>query len=112
MEEPRLKTELWVKAQLRLCDCLMLPVAVVRRGDKDAGQVLIKRNRLDGGGDLLARSFDASGARVWMVVVQGPEAECDAYIAREVEIDSDLWVLEVEDPNGGYLPDGQEPVWQ
>ncbi len=111
MCEPRLKTEIWVKAQLRICDGLMLPVVVVRRGDADAGQVLLKRNRLDGGCDLLARRFDANGARVWMAVVRGLEAACDAYVARESNIDPDLWVLEVEDPENRYLPDGQEPLF-
>lgn len=114
MSEPRLKTEIWIKAQVRLCDQACLAAVVVRRGDVDAGQVLIKRNRLGRGCELLARRFTVDGARAWMVVVGGDgadaEHDCDAYIARESDIDPDLWVLEVEDPDGAYLPDGQEPV--
>ena len=114
MSEPRLKTEIWIKAQVRLCDQACLAAMVVRRGDVDAGQVLIKRNRLGRGCELLARRFIADGARVWMVVAGGDgsdaECACDAYIERETDIDPDLWVLEVEDPGGVYLPDGQEPV--
>lgn len=45
MSEPRLKSEIWVKAQLRLCDIAFLPCVVARRGDADAGQVLVKVNR-------------------------------------------------------------------
>jgi len=37
MSEPRLKSEIWVKAQLRLCDVTFLPCVVARRGDADAG---------------------------------------------------------------------------
>ncbi|HEY9080979.1 DUF1491 family protein [Magnetovibrio sp.] len=114
MTEMRVKTEFWVKAQLRLCDQSFLPAVVARRGDRDAGQVLIKLNRLGRGCELLGRRFSVDGNRVWMVVAggEGPDAEaaCDTYIAREVDIDTDLWVIEIEDPDGSYLPDGQQPV--
>lgn len=39
MDEPRLKSEIWIKAQLRLCNQAFLPVVVARRGDRDAGQI-------------------------------------------------------------------------
>lgn len=114
MDQPRLKSEIWIKAQLRLCDQAFLPAVVVRRGDRDAGQVLIKHNRLGQGCELLARRFDAEGGRVWMVVAggvdPGAEASCDAYVERELNIDTDLWLIEIEDPQGHYKPDGQDPL--
>lgn len=113
MPPPRLKSEIWIKAQLRLCDQAVLPAVIARRGDADAGQVLIKRTCLGGAMtacEILARRFSASGERAWMVVVAGTEADCDAYIAREADIDPDLWVLEIEDPKDAYRPDGQEPL--
>ncbi|MBF0247300.1 MAG: DUF1491 family protein [Alphaproteobacteria bacterium] len=114
MEEPRLKTEFWVKAQLRICDLALLPAVVARRGDADAGQVLVKVNRMGAGCELLARRMDALGRRVWMAVAGGggPDAEslCDSYVLREADIDPDLWVLEIEDPKGQYRPDGQTPL--
>lgn len=109
MSEPRLKSEFWVKAQLRLCDQNLMPAVVARRGDSDAGQVLVKRIGAAGRCELLARRFNVDGARVWMVVADGGEGACDAYVAREADIDPDLWVIEVEDPHGRYLPDGQQP---
>ena len=39
---PRLKTALWVQAQVRRCDLELIPVVVARRGDPDAGSVLLK----------------------------------------------------------------------
>jgi len=113
MSEPRLKSEIWIKAQLRLCDLACLPCVVVRRGDADAGQVLIKVNRLGRGCELLARRYANTGGRVWTLVAgeDGPGGEmlCDAYITQEADIDPDLWVLEIEDPDGRYQPDGQAP---
>jgi len=114
MTQMRLKTEFWVKAQLRLCDQSFLPAVVVRRGDRDAGQVLIKLNRLGRGCELLGRRFTAEGERAWMVVAGGDGADaeqaCDGYIARELDIDMDLWVIEIEDPQGTFQPDGQVPL--
>ncbi|MEG3620279.1 DUF1491 family protein [Magnetovibrio sp. PR-2] len=114
MTELRLKTGIWIKAQLRLCDQALLPVVIVRRGDEDAGQVLIKHNRLSRGCWLLARRYNMDSERVWTIVAGGEdihaERDCDAYIEREADIDPDLWAMEVEDTEGVYKPDGQEPV--
>jgi len=110
MSEPRLKSEIWVKAQLRLCDVTFLPCVVARRGDADAGQVLVKVNRLGQGCELLARRYSDADTRAWTVVAGPDEAACDAYIEREANMDPDLWVLDIEDPQGTYLPDGQTPI--
>jgi hypothetical protein len=110
MSEPRLKSELWIKAQLRLCDLNCMPAVIARRGDADAGQILIKVMKSHTNGELLARRFDAQGRRAWMILVQGTESDCDAYIAREADTDPDLWVLEIEDRRGMYKPDGEEPA--
>jgi len=114
MTSLRLKSEFWVKAQLRLCDQAFLPAVVAQRGDADAGQVLIKHNRLGRGCELLARRYTGEGEQAWMVVAGGMDADaeraCDAYVARELDIDADLWVIEIEDVNGVYKPDGQDPL--
>src|SRR5262249_57314888 len=44
-----LNTGLWVMAQVRLCDRAFIPATVVRRGDPDAGTVLLKLNRFEAG---------------------------------------------------------------
>ena len=104
--EPRLKTALWVSAQVRMCDAACIPAAVSRRGDPDSGQVLIKRNLLDGRFEVFARSLTIDGAPAWRRAC-GPEAEpkIDRIIAREAGFDPDLWVIEIEDPHFRYAFD-------
>jgi hypothetical protein len=105
MTEPRLKTSLWISAQIRLCDIAFIPAVVARRGDSDAGQVMILRNLLDGTFELFARATDLDGRQVWRRV-SGPEPidyeSANRLIAREAEFDPDIWVLEIEDRDGKY----------
>ena len=103
MTEARLKTRLVVQAAVRLCSVRAIPVAVTRRGDEDAGTILVKLNQLDLGCTVLAETRDADGARAWLRATgAAPVAEetADAYIARQAKRDPDLWVIEIEDRAG------------
>ena len=102
---PRLTAEFWVQAylaRLRLAD---IPAFVTARGDATAGAVIVKLNTLDGQARAFARSYDATGARVWTELSAGAEAEVDAALARQRRYDPDLWVIEVEDRQGRSLLD-------
>ena len=46
-----------------------------------------------------------TGARVWMVLAEGAEAEVDAVLTRLRGRDRDLWVIELEDRAGRTLLD-------
>jgi len=100
--EPRLKTSIWVQAQIKLCDIHFIPAVITRRGDPDGGVVLVRLLRGRNENLLLRRQ---SGA--WVASGDTPldDAEIDSRIAREVSRDRDLWVLEVDDPKGRYWPD-------
>lgn len=105
MTLPRLKTEIWFQAQLRLCDLKGIPVMVLRRGDRDAGAVVLKLLARDGVPTLYIQTSRMDGARAWRRVAlpePGGEAEADAYLAREVKRDPDLWIIEIEDRDGAY----------
>jgi hypothetical protein len=102
----RLTTDLWVAAyltRLRLAD---IPVYVTAKGDATAGAVIVKCATLDGQAKAVQRSYDLmTGARVWVTLTEGPEAEVDALLRRQRNRDPDLWVIEVEDRQGRTLLD-------
>lgn len=104
-----LTTSLWVSAQIRLCDRLMKPAAVVRRGDPDAGAVLVKVNRFARGCLVWVQTTTLDGESGWMKgtgPAAVPEPEADAYVQRQVARDSDLWVIEIEDRAADWEPPG------
>ena len=105
-----LNTGLWVSAQVQLCDRAFIPATVVRRGDPDAGTVLVKLNRFEAGVTVYTQASTLDGEPAWSRGT-GPtpvaEADADAYIARQVARDPDLWVLEIEDRKGAYKLDGK-----
>ena len=102
----RLTADLWVAAylaRLRLAD---IPAYLTARGDATAGAVVVKGATLDGLARAWQRSFDPmTGARVWMVLAEGAEAEVDAVLTRLRGRDRDLWVIELEDRAGRTLLD-------
>ena len=105
-----LTTGLWVSAQVRLCDRAFIPATVVRRGDPDAGTVLLKLNHFDDGVTVYTQASTIDGEPAWSRGT-GPkpvtEPEADAYIARHVARDPDVWVVEIEDRKGAYVLDGK-----
>jgi hypothetical protein len=108
--EARLKTGLWVKALVRRCDLAAIGIAVVARGDADAGTVLLKLSTRDEGCTVLSQTRGPDGELVWMRATGAaavPESEADAYIARQRRRDPDLWVIEIESAAPGELLDGR-----
>lgn len=102
----RLTASFWVAAYRKRLEMENIPCFVVRHGDDTGGAVLVKVNTLDGEARVFQRSFDLmTGERAWVVLAEGPEAECDGAIGRQAGFDPDLWVLEVEDRTGRHLLD-------
>ena len=111
MSEPRLKAEIVAKALSRRCQSAGAMAMVVRRGDADAGSLLLKLNTLDGNAVVLTPGYNLEGARVWRRAAgDAPvaDAEAEAYIARALTRDPDIWVVEIEDREGRHFLD--EPV--
>ena len=102
--ETRLTARFWVDAYLTRLRLMDIPAFVVAHGDDTGGAVLVKLNTLDGQAQAHTRSFDlTTGARVWTVLAEGPDAEVEETIRRQRGFDPDLWVIEVEDRAGRHL---------
>ena len=60
-----LNTGLWVSAQVRLCDIAFIPATIVRRGDPDAGTVLVKINRFEAGVTVYTQASTLDDEPAW-----------------------------------------------
>jgi hypothetical protein len=78
---------------------------VIRKGDARAGAVLVKvLNRPQGTARLYAEATRLDGERVWMQPAPSDqEPDLDAYIARAVRVDPDVWVVEIDDRQGRHF---------
>jgi hypothetical protein len=97
--EAKLKTGIWIKALIRRCDLAAIPIAVLARGDGDAGAILLKFNGGTSGCWVLTQARGLDGELFWMRAT-GPtpvgEPDADAYITRQRGRDPDIWVIEIE----------------
>jgi len=99
-----LKTEIWTQALIRRAEVGGAFAGIVRKGDPDAGAVLVKVATLDGRARLYAPARDGEGERIWLDLSSGSlgvdEAAIDEYARTRASRDPDLWVVEIEDRAG------------
>ncbi len=101
MAEARVKAGLWVQAALRLGNAAGRYGAVLRRGDADAGGILVVL-RGSSGLSVLSQVRAAEGEQAWLRATGTAPVDqeaADAYVARQLRFDPDLWVLEFESPD-------------
>ncbi len=97
----RLKTAIYVQALIRRCEVAGVSAYLVRHGADEAGAILIKVNRLDGTCAVLSQARRGEEA-VWLQ----PLGECCEeqrvadYFAKQLRIDPDIWIVEIEDRQG------------
>jgi hypothetical protein len=110
----RLKSAIWVAAYLRRRHIDGTFAVVRRRGAEEAGAVFVKISRLDGTADLFGpapqSAFDQAHPvdRAFTPCLAGQpvaEADVEAYLAREIRFDPDIWIIEVEDREGRNMLD-------
>jgi len=99
--DAKVKAGIWVSMAIRLSDMAGRAAAVLRKGDPDSGGILcVLRGR--GGVHVLSQIRDAEGRPAWLRAT-GPGAvdqeTADAYVARQVQRDPDLWVVEFDAPD-------------
>jgi hypothetical protein len=86
---------------LRLADRDGRAGVVLRKGDPDSGGVLVVLRGREGL-CVLSQVRAADGAPAWMRgtgVAPVDQAAADAYVARQVRFDPDIWVLEFDAPD-------------
>ncbi|MGE3142713.1 MAG: DUF1491 family protein [Hyphomonadaceae bacterium] len=103
----QLKTDIWAAALMRRAQVGAAFATVARKGDPDAGAVLVKVSTLDGKAHLYAPALDGEGQRIYLDLSAGQlgveEAAVDAAIARQIKSDPDMWVVEIEDRAGRHF---------
>jgi hypothetical protein len=105
----RLKSGIWVAAYIRRCQIEGAQAMLRRRGADEAGAVFIKVSRLDGSAEVFApapqtafdeaRPSDRAFARA-LKAERATEADAEAYLAKQIKFDPDVWIVEVEDRAG------------
>lgn len=100
-----LSTDIWVGALIRRAEQGGAFPVVVRKGDPRAGAVLVKVvDRRAGVTRLYSEATRGDGERIWMQpVASQAEADLDAYVERSIRIDPDIWVVEIDDPQGRHF---------
>lgn len=97
-----------VSAEIRRCESLFLSAVVLHRGDDERGLILIKKYVHGEGARVFTQSRDLNDKMTWHQPLGDQwieEAKADQYISRQRDFDEDLWVIEVDDPKGQYVPE-------
>jgi hypothetical protein len=108
----RINSDIWVKAYMRRCESGGASVYVVRRGDDVRGAVYIKVSRMDGTATLFgpapSLAYGDAAERQWVRQHKDetrPERDIDQELARQIEFDNDIWIIEVEARGGQHFLD-------
>jgi len=99
--DARLTSDMIVKTAIALAEQKGVPATVVRRGDARSGGIAVKLVGTDGFPPpvkLLTQARDLDGRLGWLQAFNGdtrPEMEADEWLARQIDRDEDLWVVEI-----------------
>ncbi|WP_298918878.1 DUF1491 family protein [uncultured Algimonas sp.] len=103
---PQLKTGIWIDALIRRAHAGGAFAVLSRRGDRDAGSVLVGVRSADGL-SLYAPEREMDGRRIWRA--QRTDASgLASTIASRADFDPDLNVVEIDDAQGRHFI--EEPV--
>ena len=106
MDDVRLPAHLEVSALIRATQAAGGFAMVLRKGDKEAGTILVVLTEKGGNSRVYERMPQADGTRAWhcsrRVDSQNPE-DFDEYLARRRDQDGDLWIVELDIANGERL---------
>jgi hypothetical protein len=104
---PRLKAGIFVHALIRRAEVAGASAFIVRKGQEEAGAVIIKVSRLDGTCLVLNQARAGDGELVWARPLGDwtDEGRAKAWFDKQVKFDPDLWIVEIEDREGRAFVD-------
>jgi len=103
-----LKAEIIINAGIRIAQQNLANAYVLKKGDIDAGSIFVKVDTLDGYSKLFSRnlSYDFMHDKTFIQFQDlYPNQKIETInvnnrISKEISIDTDCWVIEIEDKNG------------
>ena len=103
-----LKSEILINAGIRAAERNFTTAYVTKRGDSEAGAIFVKVDTLDGYAKLFTRNlkYDLINENDVIEFVnlypkkKLQNIDIDKRITKEIEIDSDCWIVEIEDKEG------------
>lgn len=101
----RLKSKIFVSAYLRRCQSNGAFATILQKGEEEGGLIAIKVCKMDGNAIAYLESRTRDYQLYWRPLTEdfSPEAQIDTLLAKELEFDSDLWIVEVEDRQGRHF---------
>ena len=106
MESARLPAHLEVSALIRATQAAGGFAMVLRKGDKEAGTILVVLTEKGGNSRVYERMPLPDGTRAWTCArrQESPDSgDFNAYVARRGDQDADLWIVELDIANGERL---------
>ena len=100
-----LTSEVIITAFIKTARLNMLYAYMVRRGDSKSGEIFLRLNNLSGQSKIysyikanIQNYWEVYGSDTWQ-----EDSLINDKIKKIISIDSDIWILELEDRNGCYL---------
>jgi len=95
----RLKSKIVVQAIIKLADKNSIPISVIKKGDNERGMIIMRAIKSDQKSFFYRYNFNDNRSP-WELAGKNNlviKSEADKFIAKEIKIDTDIWVLEIED---------------
>src|SRR5476649_723233 len=94
---PRLKAGIFVRALIRRAEVQGASAFIVRKGNEEAGAILLRLSKLDGTALVLNQARKGDGKLVWGRPLGdwGPEDKATGWCEKQVRFDPDVWIVEI-----------------
>tara|TARA_A100001011_G_scaffold378785_1_gene443967 strand:- start:238 stop:582 length:345 start_codon:yes stop_codon:yes gene_type:complete len=99
----RLTSTFWVSVFRRKLESHGIPIFIIKKGDSQAGSIIIRVSDLQGRSQIFVQEPTADGERAWVELTNGLDTEIEEVLAKQKKFDSDVWIIEVEQSRGNSV---------